>query len=180
MEINSLISEAYRDEQVWLHTVDRKSAVYGSGGKQWAHVINKIIEVHKCATVLDYGCGKGYIAKHLIGAEVRLYDPAIEKFRELPDNSDLVVCLDVLEHIEPEYLDSVLRHLVSLANKFLFISVSLKAAGRFLRDGRNSHLILHDAAWWEKQIRKHGCQLETTFNRLPVTVKEFVGLWKRI
>lgn len=179
MEIDSLISEAYRGEQVWLHTIERKAEAYGSGGKQWADVINKIIEVHRCATMLDYGCGKGYLAKHIQGADVRRYDPAIEKFAALPDDADLVVCLDVLEHIEPEYLDNVLRHLTSLANKFLFLSVSLKAAGRFLRDGRNSHLILHDADWWEKKIRKYGCQLETTFNRPPITVKEFVGLWKR-
>ena len=176
METAALISDAYLEEQVYLHGKHRKGAVYGSGGRQWASEINRIIIANECHSVIDYGCGKGYLAKHLICGDIQLYDPAIPAFTALPAKADLVICLDVLEHIEPQYLDNVLSHILSLS-KLFFISISLKVAGRYLRDGRNAHLILKDARWWETKLKDRGCRLEQTFKRETIAI-ELVGLWR--
>jgi len=60
----------------------------------------------------------------------------------------MVACIDVLEHIEPAFLDSVLDHLSSLAEGVVFLSIDTGAALKTLSDGRNAHLIQQPMAWW--------------------------------
>jgi hypothetical protein len=59
-----------------------------------------------------------------------------------------VACIDVLEHIEPHLLDSVLDHLKSLAVQALFATVHCGPAKKILSDGRNAHLIQQPPSWW--------------------------------
>src|SRR5262245_6373891 len=66
-------------------------------------------------TVLDYGSGQGHLKPLLDGYEVEEYDPAIEGKDTDPARADIVVCADVMEHIEPELLGNVLLHIYSLA-----------------------------------------------------------------
>jgi 2-polyprenyl-3-methyl-5-hydroxy-6-metoxy-1,4-benzoquinol methylase len=171
--MSTLISDSYLNEQVYLHYHHPRKHKYGSGGPQWANTINAIIAENGCKTVIDYGCGKGILASRLSGVEVQSYDPAIPEFSALPTISDLVVCLDVLEHIEPDCIDVVLDHIVSLAHKLVFVTISQKSAGRFLRDGRNSHLLIKETAWWVKKFKDRKCEIEKTF---PPQVTEYVAL----
>ena len=168
-----LISPGYLKEQQHLHFDHPKKHKYGTGGPMWIEQIRDVIRSSHHVTVIDYGCGKGLLAKMLM-VQCQSYDPAIPEFSKLPHPADLVVCLDVLEHIEPEFLDNVLDHLVSLAEKQLFVAVSLKEAGRVLRDGRNAHLIVKDPEWWTKQIVKRNCELVKIY---PSRNFEFVALF---
>jgi len=56
--------------------------------------------------------------------------------------------LDVLEHIEPDYLDKVLADLQSITRKYGFFSVHTGPAGKVLPDGRNAHIIQQPTSWW--------------------------------
>lgn len=105
--------------------------------------------------LLDYGCGSnvslakgfqdiGYSRKF----SYQCYDPGVKEFSDPPEPAELVTCIDVLEHIEPEYLDDVLDHLESLAEVCLFASVHTGPAGKVLSDGRNAHLIQQPPQWW--------------------------------
>lgn len=60
----------------------------------------------------------------------------------------MVACIDVLEHIEPDYLEDVLDHLESLTEVILFCSIHTGPAGKTLDDGRNAHLIQQPYTWW--------------------------------
>ena len=84
--------------------------------------------------------------------EVLEYDPAIEGKNKVPLPADLVVCTDVLEHIEPEYLDSVLVHLASLTQLASFFVVHTGPAQKELADGRNAHLTIENSEWWRRKI----------------------------
>jgi hypothetical protein len=64
----------------------------------------------------------------------------------------MVVCTDVLEHIEPEHLDAVLRHVCSLAKKAVFLQIATRPAKKCLPDGRNAHLTVQSAEWWLAKI----------------------------
>ena len=55
--------------------------------------------------------------------------------------ADLVCCIDVLEHIEPELIDNVIFDLSTIVIKFGFFSIHQGPAGKILLDGRNAHLI---------------------------------------
>lgn len=152
-----LISEKYRAEQEYLHLDHPNHRKYGTGGAGWLPFLEKLIMEKKPETILDYGCGKGFMAELI--DNVRLYDPAIVEYSTPPEPADLVMCLDVMEHIEPEFLENVVNDLVKLTRKTLLVAISLKYAARILRDGRNSHLIVKPAEWWQELFERHGMKI---------------------
>ena len=77
---------------------------YGSSGHKWADLVRSF----NTKDILDYGCGKRTLEKKL-GFEIQNYDPAIPAHEAQPKPAELVFCGDVLEHIEPEKLDAVLK-----------------------------------------------------------------------
>jgi len=105
-------------------------------------------------TVLDYGCGKGSLRKHLL-IPVREYDPAIPGKDVAASPADLVVCCDVLENVEPECLGNVLAHLKALALKACYAVVHIGPARKTLPDGRNAHLIQQSPEWWEGKLSEY-------------------------
>lgn len=98
--------------------------------------------------MLDYGCGKGVLAEILSWVKIQNYDPAVPEWAREPAPADLVVCTDVLEHVEPDCLDAVLDHLQRLTLKALFVEIGLVPAFKHLDDGRNAHLIVQPVEWW--------------------------------
>jgi hypothetical protein len=127
---------------------------YGQGGVRWSYTVRDIMQRGKCASVLDYGCGKGGLKKALPAHDVREYDPAIPGKDGPPEPADFVLCADVLEHVEPEYLDEVLDHIKVLARKFVMLSPSTVPALKTYPDGRNAHLIVQPPEWWREQFEK--------------------------
>lgn len=125
-----------------------KSSHYGVMGKVYIPMLTALYLDYECESILDYGCGKGSISNLRPSLPINNYDPAIPEFSEPPEPADLVVCLDVMEHIEPEYLDNVLAHLQTLVKKVALISVSTRLAHKTLPDGRNAHLIVEEPEWW--------------------------------
>jgi hypothetical protein len=121
-------------------------------GERHAPMVNAIIERMGITHVLDYGCGsrcslaKGLKALHKLTYQA--YDPGVEKFAAPPIPAQMVCCIDVLEHIEPTYLDNVLDDLRRLTEGILFATVSMVPAGKTLSDGRNAHLIQEPMSWW--------------------------------
>jgi hypothetical protein len=65
----------------------------------------------------------------------------------------LVVCVDVLEHIEPEKLIYVLDDLKRCTKKLAFFVIDTVPAIKTLADGRNTHLIQEGMGWWEDKLK---------------------------
>jgi len=139
-----LISDEYRTLNQQLHS-DRKD--YGSYGSKWANHVLTLAQGMNTESVLDYGCGKGTLGANM-PFDIQQYDPAIEKHSGRPQPADLVVCTDVLEHIEPSCLDDVLNDLWSLCNKGVFLVIHNGPAAKKLADGRNAHLIQENEIFW--------------------------------
>lgn len=153
-----LISEKYRVMQRILHGQPRG---YGGRGDKWAPTVAALMAQYAVSSVLDYGCGQGSLKRAVMltpwpGVRFDEYDPAIADKAGLPDFADLVVCTDVLEHIEPERLGHVLSHLRLLARKAVFAVISLKDSNKVLADGRNAHLIIRPSTWWKKRLEEAG------------------------
>jgi 2-polyprenyl-3-methyl-5-hydroxy-6-metoxy-1,4-benzoquinol methylase len=143
-----LISEGYRQLNKDLHG----GGSYGQRGDRWLKAVQHLIEKVRPETILDYGCGQGALGRDL-GRPIAEYDPAIEGKDRLPAAADLVVCTDVIEHVEPECIDEVLDHLQSVTKKCLFAVISTRPAAKVLADGRNAHLIVESWEWWKNKLR---------------------------
>lgn len=126
-------------------------------------------------SILDYGSGKGLLKSGINGQrDVREYDPCIEGKDATPEPADLVVCTDVLEHIEPECTADVLKELRRLSLGCALFSIHLKPAKKFLADGRNAHINLKSPEWWVEQVEplfwvrdKHISEYELILILLP-------------
>lgn len=142
-----LITDSYRKLNSDLHA----GGNYGRHGDKWAAHVEQLVQQYDAATVLDYGCGQGSLARAL-GEIVSEYDPAISEKASPPLPADLVVCTDVLEHIEPDCLEDVLDDLRALTRKACFVVIATRPAQKFLADGRNAHLIVEPTDFWHKQL----------------------------
>jgi hypothetical protein len=111
-----------------------------------------MIDLMEIDHLLDYGCGHNLSLMETLKPtrdfRYQGYDPGVPEYAGDPIPADMVVCIDVLEHIEPECLDDVLDHLEALVERVLFATVHTGPAGKNLPDGRNAHLIQEPPEWW--------------------------------
>jgi SAM-dependent methyltransferase len=108
---------------------------------------------------LDYGCGKGTLGDKLRdrGFPVLDYDPCYEgKDVKRGRKFDFITCMGVLEHVEEEFLDNVLKDIsrrLTRKGKALFV-IGTGLSNKTLPDGRNAHILLKERSWWVKQVSK--------------------------
>lgn len=138
--LDTVISPEYRELNRKLH-----EGPFGSGGGALVDDIKRFIPLD--GDILDYGCGKQTLSRKL-GANVTDYDPCIPGLDAVPEPHDFLVCLDVLEHIEPEYLDNVLADLKRVTKRIGYLRICTRKAKKTLSDGRNAHLIIETQDWW--------------------------------
>jgi hypothetical protein len=179
---SDLISPAYRQTQIELHAAPRG---YGGKGDKWSMAVASIAFTRDVTTILDYGCGQGSLRASLSTTRklytFNEYDPAISGKDALPEPADLVVCTDVLEHIEPEKLSTALAHLYDLTKMVLFVVIATRPSNKTLSDGRNAHLILEDDAWWLARLTEAGFVQEPDEPKSPLKKpsREFVGVFRK-
>lgn len=167
----ALITEGYRAQNAEMHNDER----YGAGGHRLAPLVTKVATQYKCQTLLDYGAGKKTLGASLPGDFTYVpYDPAIRDISTPPNPADMVICGDVLEHVEPECLLAVLEDLQRLTIKCCYLAIATRPAARILPDGRNAHLIVRDGHWWMPRLMKlwdlrvaNNIQGELTFIGVP-------------
>lgn len=146
-----LITEGYRAEQQRLHDAGN----YGTAALQWGEYVSALIEKLQVSTLLDYGCGSKRSLLKVMETDRDVlyqgYDPAVAAYSAKAP-ADLVCCIDVLEHIEPELLDNVLDDLAALSRPWAFLTIHTGPAAKVLSDGRNAHLTQKPPEWWLPRI----------------------------
>jgi len=131
----------------------------GKSCLQHSQSIKKIIEDTHSSTILDFGSGKGqqYTVDKLNlfwNAKVHCYDPYVKEYENLPnENFDGVICTDVLEHIEEDYIDSIFKEIKLRANKFIFLGICTRLAKKKFSDGTNVHLTVRSIDWWKNKLK---------------------------
>lgn len=146
-----LISDQYKELNWKLH---QDNPMYGMGGSKHADTIIKLSKQLNTTSILDFGCGKGMLAKSL-PFPIWEYDPAIPEKSALPKPADIVVATDVLEHIEPDKLNIVLTELKLLIKQIGYFVISTRKASKKYANGENAHLIVNGKDWWEKKLSKY-------------------------
>lgn len=149
------ITEGYRQENAKQHEMGNG---YGCNGHQHLPEVLAVAHNYGCATILDYGCGQGTMERHarrVSPLEFRSYDPSVPQFAAEPAEADLVVCCDVMEHVEAHCLHPVIQHIGELANKAVYFQIACRPAKRILSDGRNAHLLIRKPPFWYETLRDY-------------------------
>ena len=127
-------------------------------------------EVSKEDMVISFGCGilqeiEGIKCKSFKGIDI--YEPYINQLKqkgydvdckditkvEYPENSfDIVLALDILEHLKYEELDEILNNVSISGNKFLF---SIPFEGDPNLEADPTHIIKEDKEWWIEKLSKY-------------------------
>ena len=134
----------------------------------FAPLVKNIIKQNNIKSMLDYGCGKGFYYENAVnisginnknlrefwGINIDIYDPCYEKYNILNQDKkyDLIICIDVLEHIPKEDIPSVLSLISNLTNKYIFLNVACNEAVALLPNGENAHINIQEPEWWYEQI----------------------------
>ncbi|HEX7766508.1 MAG TPA: hypothetical protein VF443_07320 [Nitrospira sp.] len=146
-----MFSPEYKSLQERFH---QERPDYGISGQRYAQNVSQICQGMQTRDVLDYGCGKCSLSNNL-PFPIQNYDPFIPAYSSRPRPADLVVCTDVMEHVEPEHTNAVLADIASLAQKAAFFQIATRPASKVLPDGRNAHLVIQPVSWWMRLLMVH-------------------------
>lgn len=148
-----MISDEYRRMLELMH---QKRPSFGNRSGL-APEIAECIEQYGVTSILDFGCGKGFvpdiIRQRYPDIEAWGYDPGQPEWSVMPQSVDMIYSSDVLEHVEPCEIDATLRDLASRCRKVQWHLIACHPAKKGLPDGRNAHLIVEPPAWWREKIR---------------------------
>ena len=149
------ISDDYRNAQKQLH----ENPNYGVASLQYAPIVKEVIQKIGAKSISDYGAGKCRLRMKLKELGLRKFryfpfDPAFPEYGE-PKEAELVCCIDVLEHVEPLYLNAVLIDLRKITTGHGFFTIHTGPAVKTLADGRNAHLIQNPTSWWLPKLCDH-------------------------
>lgn len=144
----ALITDGYRAQNALHHQADKD---FGRGGKKYLVRVTDYMKKYDTDDVLDYGCGKAALRESI--PSIRCYDPAVAEFSALPEPADIVVCRDVMEHVEAECVDDVLDHIKSLTKVVALFLIVFKESSDILPDGRNAHVSIQPKEWWLDKLR---------------------------
>jgi len=147
----AVITEAYRALQQELYATTN----YGVASLELAPLVKATMAEFGARSLSDYGAGRQNLCKALQAAglsfEYHPYDPAFPEYGEARP-ADLVACIDVLEHVEPECLRDVLDDLKRITTTRGLFSVHTGPAMKTLSDGRNAHLNQQAPDWWRSEL----------------------------
>jgi SAM-dependent methyltransferase len=187
--VNVEAKEKAKYERVWNEIPE-----YGnmSPAAEMMPCILSVLTKHDIHSILDAGSGSGKALEMLIdagytakGIDITLDGLYAESLREhcieaslwdipLTDPFDVVMSIDVLEHIPPQMIDKTISELSRLCKKFAIFQVALFKDGFGKRINDTLHLSLFSADEWQAFIKKHFDDVKI-LEKLPGYVVFFCG-----
>jgi len=138
-------------------------------------MVNEWYKKFKPKSVLDLGCGVGhygYVFQEFFGCtylgidksewatknspyDINIEVSDITKFNNKTihnDTWDLILCIDILEHVDEDKLDNVLKSIYNKANSFIF---SIPFEGNPNLHADPTHKIKRSKDWWLSKLTKY-------------------------
>ena len=165
------------EQKKYLKAYSSESYIYTSPGlvKIWDALpwLNR----KPIISILDVGCGEGYVVKVLHKSGYLAYGTDIvdvvrkeiihnHNFFQIPiwdlrkiGNFDAVVSFDMLEHLPEHIVDLSLENLTTISTFFYFtISCRPDQAGRSI--GEDLHLTVKPPSWWIEKLMSNGFKID--------------------
>jgi len=119
--------------------------------------------------VIEFGCGQGLALEALskdhevLGIDIAQNCLTVDvPFKRAclwePMNvvGDVGFCVDVMEHIPPEYVSQTFEEILNCVPKCFFIACILPDSNGQRHIGQSLHLTVEDHNWWNAEAKKHG------------------------
>lgn len=118
------------------------------------HEVARAARGEEAPSLLDYGCGKGVFTQRMRRSGwfrfVRGYDPAVDAFKDRPAQVyDVVLCLDVLDQLEAEFVDAAIRDVAQFTAHAAVFDVITRQVEAL------AHLNPRSAETWGELISAH-------------------------
>lgn len=170
-QTHSEASERLKYQKMWRVPQYRRF----SPAEKEAERVLRWLDKHAAKHIIDLGCGSGRLALKIAdaGYSVRMIDIAENCLdREVADNlspsltfetgcawstdvwrmrADAVICIDMLEHIPPEFVDDVVLNLHCMAPHG-YVNAALYKDGFGQRIRERLHLTIQPAHWWHAKF----------------------------
>ena len=151
-------------EATKFHAVNQENWC-GEALAEYKHEVFSIIRERNVRSILDYGCGKAKFHKILfnnpkvpgspMGVVIIGYDPAVPQYAIKQNmDYDLVLCVDVMEHIQEDKVDEVLEDLFN-SGRHIFLTITCYPATQILPNGKNAHYTVKEPSWWNEKLAKY-------------------------
>lgn len=131
-------------------------------------IVEDMLSLWTVEKILDVGCGQGNYARHLqdkgfsvLGLEYsqvccdkyltdipHICDSIVEYVKKPIEPFDVVICIDVLEHLNYEDIPSVLEGFSKIAD-YAILGIANHSD---IQDGEELHIIQQPVIWWIEQL----------------------------
>jgi hypothetical protein len=133
----------------WDDGVYRRRTLDGTHGHEAVAQLCRSLEIQ---SLTDVGAGRARLGEalnkiHGLHIDYRPVDAAFPEYGHATP-ADLVTCIEVLEHIEPDSINQMLTFLGDLVTRYGYFTIATGPHGRKLTDGRDAHLIQEPVSWW--------------------------------
>lgn len=160
--INASYKEALQNEH--------QDENWGTTGARYSgYALRDVLRRGYLQSVLDYGAGKGTMAQEFPELQWTEYDPGIPGKDVKPhvgSRFDLVVCTDVMEHVEGDKVDAVIAELATYTGTVLFVDIACYPTGKLFESGpyagQDLHITLETPEWWIAKFDQAGLQKHQT------------------
>ena len=163
-------------EATKFHAVNQSNWI-GEALAEYKHNVFNLIKENNIKTILDYGCGKAKFHSILfnnkkvpgspMGIDVTAYDPAVPEFANKPTGQyDLVLCVDVMEHVQEDKVEEVIKDIFTFSNK-VFLTITCYPATQILLNGKNAHYTIKEPDWWKEKLKPYDGSYISIFQTKP-------------
>lgn len=163
-------------EATKFHSVNQSNWI-GEALAEYKHNVFNLIKENNVKNILDYGCGKAKFHSILfnnkkvpgspMGIDITPYDPAVPEFANKPTGQyDLVLCVDVMEHVQEDKVEEVLKDIFTFSNR-VFLTITCYAATQTLVNGKNAHYTIKEPDWWKEKLKPYDGSYISIFQTKP-------------
>jgi len=163
-------------EATKFHAMNQNNWI-GEALAEYKHEIFNLIKENNISTILDYGCGKAKFHPILfnnpkvpgspMGITITGYDPAVPQFTNKPSGIyNLVLCIDVMEHIQEDKIDEVLKDILQYGDH-VFMTITCYPAIQILNNGQNAHYTVKEPEWWKEKLSNYINKCTVIFQTKP-------------
>lgn len=134
--------------------------------------LSELVKSTSPKTICDFGCGKGMLLKKMQTTypdiDIWGYDPGTVSYDTKFVPADVVYTTDVLDHIEPEFINENLK-LISDNSKYQYHKIIFGPSKYTYSNGENTRLLQKNFDWWNTTLSLYGkvlrCELSVNPKR---------------